>query len=453
MAEQINIRELILEALLETDRNGAFSHIVIRNVLEKYQFLPKNERSFFTRVVEGTIEYQLQLDYILNQFSKVKVRKMKPAIRCILRSAVYQMKYMDAVPDSAACNEAVKLAERKGFRNLKGFVNGVLRTISRNMENITWPDEKKDRMLAWSVRYSMPQWLIEQWIQDYGKEQTKAMLEAWLQEHPTTIRVDTNRISAEKLAKRLKEQGICVKQDEELSECLYLSGYDSMGRLEEFQQGLFYIQDKSSMLVAKMAAPKEGDFCIDVCAAPGGKSIHLAQLLHGTGQVEARDLTEHKTNLIKENKERCEVENLSVKQWDATVVDESAIEKADIVIADLPCSGLGVIGKKVDIKYRMTRQEEEELAELQRKILSIVQQYVKPNGTLVYSTCTIDRLENEENVAWFTQKFPQFALQEMRQILPGADGNDGFFLAKFQKESKYECASTPGVDAAFSQKI
>ena len=321
MAEQINIRELILEALLETDRNGAFSHIVIRNVLEKYQFLPKNERSFFTRVVEGTIEYQLQLDYMLNQFSKVKVRKMKPAIRCILRSAVYQMKYMDAVPDSAACNEAVKLAERKGFRNLKGFVNGVLRTISRNMENITWPDEKKDRMLAWSVRYSMPQWLIEQWIQDYGKEQTKAMLEAWLQEHPTTIRVDTNRISAEKLAERLKEQGICVKQDEELSECLSLSGYDSMGRLEEFQQGLFYIQDKSSMLVAKMAAPKEGDFCIDVCAAPGGKSIHLAQLLHGTGQVEARDLTEYKTNLIKENKERCEVENLSVKQWDATVVD------------------------------------------------------------------------------------------------------------------------------------
>ena len=125
-----------------------------------------------------------------------------------------------------------------------------------------------------------------------------------------------------------------------------------------------------------------------------------------------------------------------MKQWDATVVDESAIEKADIVIADLPCSGLGVIGKKVDIKYRMTHQEEEELAELQRKILSIVQQYVKPNGTLVYSTCTIDRLENEENVAWFTQKFPQFALQEMRQILPGADGNDGFFLAKFQKESK-----------------
>lgn len=434
MAEQINIRELILEALLEVDRNASFSHMVIRNVLEKYQFLPKKDRSFFTRVVEGTIEYQLQIDYILNQFSKVKVKKMKPVIRCILRSGVYQLKYMDAVPDSAACNEAVKLAERKGFRNLKGFVNGVLRSVSRNMNQIKWPDEQKEPVLAWSVRYSMPQWLIEQWLQDYGRGQTKAMLTAWLQEHPTTIRMDTNRISAEKLIDRLQKQGLTVTQDTELPGCLYLSGYDTLGRLEEFQQGLFYIQDKSSMLVAETAAPKEGDFCIDVCAAPGGKSIHLAQLMHGTGHVEARDLTEYKTGMIEENKRRCGVANLSVKQWDATVLDESAIGQADIVIADLPCSGLGVIGKKVDIKYRVTRQEEEELAQLQKNILSTVQQYVKPNGTLVYSTCTIDRLENEENAAWFAQEFPQFTLQSMQQILPGSNGNDGFFIAKFQKK-------------------
>jgi 16S rRNA (cytosine(967)-C(5))-methyltransferase len=429
----VNTRELIMEILLSVTRDGEYSHIVLRNVLEKYQFLTKQDRAFITRVTEGTLERMIEIDYIINQFSKVKVNKMKPVIRTIIRSAVYQMKYMDGVPNSAVCNEAVKLAEKKGFVNLKGFVNGVLRNIARNLENLTYPDRKNT--VRWlSVTYSMPEWIVKQWLSVYDEQTVEKMLRDFLTEKPTTIRCNLKQISKEALILKLKNEGVQVEEHHLLPYALFISGYDYLGALQSFCDGDFQVQDVSSMLVAEWADPKEGDCVVDVCAAPGGKALHLADKLGGTGYVEARDLSDYKVGLIEENIHRTGVQNIRAVRWDATILDENMVGKADIVIADLPCSGLGVLGKKTDLKYKMTEEKEEELISLQREILDVVQSYVKPGGKLLYSTCTVHRGENEENAAWFVKRHPHFTLRQEKQMLPGTDSCDGFYIALFTRK-------------------
>lgn len=428
---QITGREIVTETLLLIMRDGEYSHIALKNVLDKYQYLEKKERAFITRVVNGTLEHTIEIDYIINQFSKVKVKKMKPVIREILRSAVYQLKYMDSVPDSAVCNEAVKLAVRKGFGNLRGFVNGVLRNISRNLEKIEYPKDKETYL---SVKYSLPEWMVRQWLSEYDEEQVIRMGEEFQKEKPVSIRCNTGKIAPEELKKRLREEGVSVTEETLVPGAFYIAGYDHLAGLASFQEGLFYVQDLSSMKVAMWASPQEGDYVIDVCAAPGGKALHLAELLGGTGHVEARDLTAYKVELIEENIERSGLDNVEAVQWDATEIDETIREKADIVIADLPCSGLGVLGKKPDLRYKMTPEMQEELVKLQRKILSVVNGYVKPGGRLLYSTCTIHRGENEENAAWFADRYPQFKLIKEEQMLPGQNAGDGFYIAMFRRE-------------------
>ena len=422
----VSERELVLGILIEVTEHGGYSHLVLRDVLSKYQYLEKKERAFITRVTEGTLEHMMELDYILDQFSKVKVKKMKPVIRNLLRSAVYQMKYMDSVPDSAVCNEAVKLSVRKGFSNLKGFVNGVLRTISRDLSEVELP--------TMSVKYSLPQWMIDQWMESYDEETVARMGQAFLEEHPTTIRCNLNAVSKEELIRELREEQVEVEETG-LPYALRIRGYDYLNKLTSFQKGHFYVQDVSSMQVAEWAAPKEGDYVIDVCAAPGGKAIHMAEKLAGSGHVEARDLTEYKVNLINENIQRSRLDNIEAVCHDATVYDETAKEKADIVIADLPCSGLGVLGKKVDLKYKMTKEMQDDLVCLQRKILSVVHEYVKMGGKLVYSTCTIHRGENEETARWFEETYPEFRLVKEQQFLPAREEGDGFYIALFEREN------------------
>lgn len=441
MTDSVNTRELALGVLMEVTEGGSYSHLVLRSVLEKHQYLTKQERAFLTRLAEGTIQRMLELDYILDRFSKVKVKKMKPVIRNILRLGVYQLKYMDAVPASAACNEAVKLAKKKGFASLGGFVNGVLRSVGRDLGGIPYPDEAREPVKALSVRYSIPEWLTAQWLTEYGMEQTRRMMQVFLNDVPLTIRTNLGRTTPGELQKRLAEEGVTATPvDGEkypgLSYAFAISGVDYLYGLASFREGLFYVQDLSSMLVAEWAAPKAGDVCIDVCAAPGGKSIHIAEKLNGTGMVEARDLSEGKVALIRENITRCQLSNVRAKQWDATVLDEGARESADIVIADVPCSGLGVLRKKSDIKYRMSVEAEEELVRLQREIVQTVAHYVKPGGTLLYSTCTIHRAENEDNVAWFLEQNPQFELERMQQIFPAETLGDGFFLARLIRAEK-----------------
>lgn len=423
--QKVNVRLLALELLLDITGQKEYSHLAIRGALEKYQYLDKQDRAFLTRLTEGTVERMIELDYIIDRFSKVPVKKMKPVIRNLLRMSVYQLKYMDRIPDAAVCNEAVKLAQKKGFSSLKGFVNGVLRSVARGMDQVQYPDL--------SVRYSTPEWIVEQWTEEYGADTARRMLEAQYEERPVSVRVNLHKITKEALKQRLEREGVCVQEVEGMDCALAVSGYDYLRAIPSFREGLFQVQDISSMRAALMAAPREGDYCIDVCAAPGGKSLHLADLMNGTGMVEARDLTEYKVGLIEENVERTGAGNVRAVIMDATVLDEASVEKADVVLADLPCSGLGVLGRKNDLKYRMTGEQQEELVKLQRTILDTVWQYVKPGGTLVYSTCTVHREENEGNVRWFLEQHP-FVLKEQVQMLPGMGPWDGFYIAKMERK-------------------
>lgn len=456
MTDVTNSRELALEILLEILEKGGYSHVVLRQALGKYQYLSKQDRAFLTRVTEGTLEYLIQIDWVLNQYSKTKVQKMKPVIRTILRMSVYQILYMDRIPDSAACNEAVKLAGKRKFSGLKGFVNGVLRSVAREKESllrvlseeiVSCPQSEHGRA---SIRYSVPEWLLAMWIRELGWEQTREILSAFLAAGGTTVRCNVNLAEKSRILESLTGQGVLCQESIYSEKVLTISGYDYLESLEAFQNGWIQVQDLSSVLAGDAAAPKTGDYVIDVCAAPGGKSLHVADMLKGTGMVEARDLTWQKVELIQENIQRTGFDNIRARQQDALELDEESIEQADMVLADLPCSGLGIIGKKPDIKIHMTPEKLESLVTLQRDILSVVWQYVKPGGTLVYSTCTIHKEENQDNVAWLLQHFPlepvditgrfgpqiqDASLKEgWMQFLPGKHPCDGFFVAVLRRK-------------------
>lgn len=291
--KQVNEREICLDILMEVTERGEYIHMVLRNVLDKYAWLDKRERSFIARVSEGTVEYLLQLDAVIDRYSKTKVQKMKPLIRNLLRMSLYQILYMDNVPDSAVCNEAVKLAVKRKFHGLKGFVNGVLRTISREKGQIEFT--------KLSEKYSVPQWMVDMWTKEYGEVVTEQMLKDFLEPKKIYIRCNTTNCTVEELTKSLEQEGVLVKSAPYLKEALEIRGFDTLYELESFQNGWFQVQDVSSMLVAVIASPEMGDTVLDVCAAPGGKSLHIADMLAGSGLVEARDLTEYKVELIEDN--------------------------------------------------------------------------------------------------------------------------------------------------------
>ncbi len=437
----MNVRELALDILMEVLEQGGLSHVVLNQALSKYQYLEKQDRAFVTRVTEGTLEYLIQIDYVIGQYSKTKIEKMKPLIRTLLRMSVYQILRMDRIPDSAVCDEAVKLAVKRRFQGLKGFVNGVLRAIARGKGELVFPDD--------SVRYSMPGWLIDMWKKEYPETVVYEMLNAFLEKRRLCVRLKGTPRERQRTEESLQSQGAVVEKSEYSEEIRYLSGIDHLEALAAFRDGWIQVQDLSSSFVALAAAPRKGQYCVDVCAAPGGKSLHMADLLGDQGFVEARDISQNKIALIEDNIRRHGVSNIRTRVMDALEFDQESAEKADILLADLPCSGLGILGRKPDIKYRVSPESISELAELQRKILSVVWRYVKPQGTLVYSTCTISRKENEENAAWFAEEYPFEPVNiEQRlggklrsetlkkgyiQLLPGAYPGDGFFLAVFKR--------------------
>ena len=432
MAE--NTREIVLDTLLALERRENFSHRLIKAVLDKYRYLEERDRAFIKRLAEGTIERQIELDYYLDQYSKVPARKMKPLIRCLMRMSVYQLLYMDNVPDSAVCNEACKLAQKRKFGNLKGFVNGVLRSVARDKEHLKLPDAEKDRVNYLSVKYSMPVWIVELWLKQYGREQTGKMLQSLLEIHPVSVRFCRAMSQEErgKLVERLREQGVALEENREVPGLYLAQNSEKLFEMPEFAAGKYLVQDASSVLAVEAAGIGRGDFVMDICAAPGGKSILAAELAAPGGRVLARDVSAAKTAVIEENLSRMGIQNMTVEVWDATKTDEAYCEKADVLLADVPCSGLGVLGKKRDIKYRMTPEQTEEIVRLQQEILAHSWQYVRKGGILLYSTCTIHTKENEEMARWITEHFP-FVLENERQFLPGLDETDGFYYAKFRR--------------------
>jgi len=452
----VNTRAVVLDILTEIEKEGEFSHITINNALLKYQYLDRTQRAFINRLSLGTIECRIEMDYILNQYSKTPVNKMKPLIRRIMRMAVYQIIYMENVPDSAACNEAVKLAAKRGFTGLKGFVNGVLRNISRNKDNITYPDKAKETKKYLSVKYSMPEWIIELWNTNMSYEEIEDILAGMKKDKKTYIRCNTLKGSTDYIKKILEEEGVTVTEVSGLSYAYEISGYDYLTSLKSFNEGLYQIQDISSMMAGEYVKPSTDSLIVDVCAAPGGKSINAAlklaeaaydnkdipesgiskEVLKGiTGRVIARDVSDYKASLIDDNVARLGIPYIDVDVHNALEFDEELEGKADIVIADLPCSGLGIMGRKPDIRYNITKEKIDDIISLQRDILKVVSRYVKTGGTLVYSTCTINRAENEDNADWICNTLGFSKDGEYRQMLPSAKAdNDGFFVAGLIKK-------------------
>ena len=415
MTNTINEREIALDVLMEINEREQYIHVLLNDALRKYQYLEKNERAFITRLVKGTMERRMTLDYVINQVSSVRVNKMKPLIRNLMRMSVYQMMYMEQVPVSAVCNEAVKLAKKRHFTNLGGFVNGVLRNISRQLPAMELPDD-------YSVRYSVPQEPVDMLKASYGEETMKLILESFLKDSKVSAVVNTIKITRTELMERLTAQGIEVTDAPYVENAFIMSDYNYLEEIPEFIDGMFQIQDISSMLAGMIASPSKDFTVIDVCAAPGGKSIFAALMMEGTGHVISRDVSEKKTGQIEENVQRLGLGNISVETADALEHYLSDEEAADMLFADIPCSGLGIIGRKPDIKYNVSREKLDGIVRLQRDILDSVCSYVKHGGYLVYSTCTLNPKENEENVRYIMEK--GFATVDINDLLPESLVND-----------------------------
>lgn len=455
MTNTINEREIALDILMEVNEKEQYIHVLLNDALRKYQYLEKNERAFISRLVKGTMERRLTLDYVINQVSSVRVNKMKPLIRNLMRMSVYQMMYMGQVPVSAVCNEAVKLAKKRKFTNLSGFVNGVLRNISRQLPQIKLPDDL-------SIKYSVPQELVGMLEASYGREMTELILESFLKEKKVSAITNTVKITKKELVNLLKSQGITVEDAPYVEDAFILLDYNYLDDIEEFSAGMFQIQDISSMLAGVVASPAKDSTVLDVCAAPGGKSIFAALMMSGTGHVISRDVSERKTGQIEENVERLGLSNIDVEVSDAAVHNIEDENMADMLIADLPCSGIGIIGRKPDIKYNVSRDKIDGIIQLQRKILDSIYSDVKHGGYIVYSTCTLNSQENEENVRYIKSKgfeavditasLPEKLIDDAKRagkhyydklikdaadgmltLIPGVYECDGFFVAKLKR--------------------
>ncbi|MDE7341742.1 MAG: 16S rRNA (cytosine(967)-C(5))-methyltransferase RsmB [Lachnospiraceae bacterium] len=450
----MNLREIIIEILLELERTDGYVNLLLADVLEKYDYLEPREKAFIKRVTEGSVERKIQIDYVLNGISKVPVKKMKPFIRALLRMSAYQLLFMEAVPDAAVCNEAVKLAKKRKFGSLQGYVNGVLRNLSRQKGAIAWPDAEKNVAEAFSVLYSMPLWLTEYFLRLYGLETTEKMLRAFLERKPVTIRLEEGLTIDERntLLTSWEQKGIAVKEHPYLPYAVQIEKAEGIRHLPGYEEGLFAVQDVSSMLAVEAAGIDKGQTVLDLCAAPGGKSLHAASKLADTGSVLSFDITEAKLLRMEENRRRMRRENMKTAIGDARIYREELHQAADVVLADVPCSGLGVIGRKPDIKYHATEQSLAEITALQKEILRNAAAYVKPGGILLYSTCTVVPQENGKMVEWLCREF-SFAPESMRghlpeelpeellaaadtgmlQLLPGVHESDGFFFARLRK--------------------
>ena len=448
-----NARSVALDCLMLTVEEGQFSHAVLNGARAKYAWMTPEDRSFFTRLVHGTLEYLIQADRILNARSSVKVRKMKPAVRNILRMSVYQLLYLDRIPARAVISEAVNLTAARGLHGLKGFVNAVLRRVSSEREEIL-KEIAESRDL--SFRYSCPEWIAALLEKQYGRARAEQALEAFLQPQPLWFR--RNRTMERRNENEAAQAAASAGNGGEngCPWCPDVTGLRDGGKLREpelLNSGAGWIQDLSSAIALRAAAPAPGMTVIDLCAAPGGKSMAAADLMEDSGIVRAFDLTEGKVELIRENAVRNGFSCIRAEQNDARIFREDLEGTADLVIADLPCSGLGVMGRKPDIRLNASPEGIASLAELQKEILRNAVRFVRPGGRLLFSTCTMTFAENDENRAWLLQNYPELSpvdltgtLPELSevpgaetlkegwfQILPGVLPCDGFFFSLYRK--------------------
>lgn len=433
------------------EEEGSYANLALNKLLEQYQ-PGKLDRAFATELVYGILRNLNTIDWVLAHFLKQPLASQTIWIRNILRMGTYQILFMPRVPDSAACNESVNLAKKYGHEGVAKFVNGVLRNVARQQNNLDFPDPKESPVDYIALKYSHPTWLVERWLKEYGFDQTIALCQANNRPANNTVRTNTLKISREQLITRLQEEGVEARETNYAPEGLNISGFLSYRALNSFREGLFQIQDESSMLVAHVLNPSTGAKVLDVASAPGGKTTHVAQLMKDSGQIIACDIYSHKLDLIKDNCQRLGIQSIQVEVADARELNQKYQGWADYILVDAPCSGLGVLRRRPDARWRKDPSQIPGIVRLQKDILKSAAECLRPGGVLVYSTCTITREENLGVVEEFLKEHPEFSMGDLRQFLPaGLDredtaehgylqllphihGMDGFFIARLRKK-------------------
>lgn len=432
-----NARKTALDILCAIEKDGAFINIELKKVLNTND-LPDVDKRFVTELVHGVVKYKIRLDYIIGKFSSVKLKKISPYILNVLRLGIYQLCFLDKIPQSAAINESVKLAKRYNFKSA-GFVNAILRNVTRS--EISYPSEKSEYL---SVYYSFEKWMTDKFLNDYGVSFAEKLMESLNERRNLTIHCNTLKTDAKSLIEELSGEGITCKKHGFNENIIEVSSLGNVLSLKSFKDGNFYVQDAASSLCAYALSPKEGDFVIDVCAAPGGKTSVLAQIMKNKGKILAFDIYEHKLSLMQENFKRLGITIAKTLLHNSEETLEEYRDKADCVLVDAPCSGLGIISRKPDIKYSLKNDDIKTIAEKSYKILCASSEYVKKGGTLVYSLCTFTPEEGEENIKKFLNFNKEFELDKitcynkqndgMITVFPNECNADGFFICRMKRK-------------------
>lgn len=442
----MDAREFALKVISEVELKGAYANIVLARELTRHS-LADQDRRFATELIYGVIKTGETLDWIVGHYCTRPLAKIDSPIRNILRLGMYQLFFLTRVPPSAACNESVKLAKKYGHVGTVKFVNAVLRNATREPDKVRYPDPTRDEAAYLSLLYYHPRWLVARWLQHMDSEVVAELCRCNNMTPPLSLRTNTLKIDRHSLQLRLEEEGVSCFPSSLVPEGLVCSDHPALAKLPSLAEGLVQVQDESSMLVSHVLAPQSGEFVIDACGAPGGKSTHIAALMKNQGRVLSTDIHSHKLAITAENAARLGITIIETVQLDATALHTVYAGQADRVLVDAPCSGLGVLRRKPDSRWRKTEDTLRELPPLQEAILTSAAACVKPGGVLVYSTCTTEKEENQEVVKAFLEKNSDFSLEttghwlpvkreeDMVQLWPHVDHTDGFFIARMVRQS------------------
>lgn len=439
-----NVRMIAHNVLYRVLHEDAYSAIAVNNAVREDK-LSGVDVSFLAALVYGVLERMLTLEYIIRQYSSIRIKKIEKKTLIVLYLGVYQLIYMDKVPDSAAVNESVKLCKQLKLFKSAGFVNAVLRNMVRADKRYQLPDPS-DTVKYLSVNYSCPEEMVEELMAAYGYELTESALHGFLGRPPVTVRVNTLKTDIDTLKKELEEQGITVEDIPFLKDSLHLSNTGTLEKIPQFQQGHFFVEDAASQLCAEMLGAQPGESIADVCAAPGGKSLYSAIQMDNRGEVFSYDIFEHKIKLIVENAERLGISVIHTAIRDAS--SDTELPACQRVLCDVPCSGWGILRRKPEIRYKSAINIDI-LTNLQYSILCMSVKSLPVGGVLVYSTCTLRKAENHDIVRRFLQEHPDFTGEPLLlpdgighvideapyclTLLPGRYGTDGFFIAKLRR--------------------
>ena len=439
-----NPRKLSLNILLNIEKNSSYINIELDNALKKSE-LSSLDKRFVTELVHGVTKWKIYLDYVIFLYSGIKKQKMSDVCLNTLRLGVYQILFLDKVPDSASVNESVKLVKKSPNPRIPGFVNGILRTVIRNRDKIELPKDKTEYL---SVKYSYPTEITDVFVSLLGFDECEQFMKAQCERASVYLRCNKTKITRDELLEKLKDKIKATAYENSifpaLDYCIRSEKMTSLSDMDEFNKGYFYVQDISSSVIGEVMNPKKDSLVIDVCAAPGGKTTHIAEKMEGTGKVIAFDKHPHKIRLIEDNAKRLGLDNISAMCFDSKNTSADFIEKADYVLVDAPCSGLGIISRKPDIKYSVTKEDIKNLSEESYKILCASSPYVKKGGTLIFSLCTVTKEESIMNVERFLKEHSDFYPEKIDCInidnegyvtlLPHRHMCDGFFVCRMKRK-------------------